>query len=107
MFIQRFVRLPPVHISYAVRLSGLFNVPKWYCVMYRSGTREIDMYRNGPSLYRTEVDMYRNGPPLCTEMDMYRYGPTTGRSGLDLGSGLELGTESGIISIFLVVLTVF
>jgi len=36
-----FVRLPPVHITYAVRLSGSFNAPKWYYVMYRSSTREI------------------------------------------------------------------
>jgi len=51
--VHKFVRLLPVHISYAVHLSGSFNVPKWDYVMYRSSTREIDMYQNGPSLYRS------------------------------------------------------
>jgi len=45
MFIQRFVRLLPVYISYAVCLSGSFSVAKWYCMIYRSSTCEIDMYR--------------------------------------------------------------
>ena len=56
------------------------NVPKWYYVMCRSSTGEIDMYRSGPSLYRSRhvpiwtTPMYRNGHvpiwsyPICGDL---------------------------------------
>jgi len=66
MFIQRFVRLPPVYVTYAVCLIRSFNVPKWYCVMYWSSTGEIDSICTEMDHHCTKVDMYRSGPLLCT-----------------------------------------